>query len=61
MKYLYLPLLFTIAFGYSKYFEYSKKIPAISNAQNTQAKSRTPASVKEKGNAFNIKEWLQKL
>lgn len=61
MKYLYLPILFTLALGYSKYFEYSRKTPEVSKIQNIQNKSREPASVKDEKETLNLIKWFKKI
>lgn len=60
MKYLYLPILFALAFGYSKYFEYSKSAPVLTNMQTNQSKNRTPASTKVENKVITLKDWLKK-
>lgn len=60
MKYLYLPILFTLAFGYSKYFESQRKDSEIANIQSNNSKSRSPASIKKDNEKFDFKKWLKK-
>lgn len=61
MKYLYLPFVFTLAFSYSKYIEYSQKKIEITSEKNQISKSRTPASTKNETKSFNLKKWLEQL